>query len=103
VPSAPQPPARFVTLSDRPIGIAGPASDRLELLATDPEFELLDCSSFRWLELLAQATTDLTRVVGEVIPVPNSCCVDVRATLMGRLALDGQMSTKSVDKVEYVG
>lgn len=70
-----RPTAMVITLTCRHVGIAMPAEEGFEFVATDPDFELLDGSSFRRLEQLEQAARSMARVVkgsssSEMIAVP---------------------------------
>lgn len=75
---ATRPPAIVIALARRHVGIALPAHDGFEFVATDPDFELLGGSSFRRLEQLEEAAQTMARTVmgrdrGEVIAMPLPC------------------------------
>ena len=58
-----RPTAMVITLTCRHVGIAMPAEEGFEFVATDPDVELLDGSSFRRREQLGQAAQSMARVV----------------------------------------
>ena len=82
MPHDARPPAMLITLTSRPVGIAMSADEGFEFVATDPDFELLDGSSFRRLEQLEQAAQSMARVVRGrnrsemvAVPIPGSAMV----------------------------
>jgi hypothetical protein len=75
---AAKPPAIVIAFARRHVGIALPAQDGFAFVATDPDFELLDGSSFRRLEQLEAAAQSMARAVAgqdrrEVTSVPAIC------------------------------
>jgi hypothetical protein len=68
----------LVTLRSRDVGIAMPVQAGFAFVATDPDFDLLDGSSFRRLEQLEAAAHTMARVVRgrerselTVVPIPR--------------------------------
>ena len=75
---ATRPPASVIALARRHVGIVLPAQDGFEFVATDPDVELLDGSSFRRLDQLEEAAQSMARAVmgrnrSEVISMPIPC------------------------------
>jgi hypothetical protein len=93
---AARPPAIVIASARRHVGIALPAQDGFAFVATDPDFELLDGSSFRRLEQLEAAAQSMARAVAgqersEVAAVP----IARSAICPGQLGRRTQSSTPS--------
>jgi hypothetical protein len=96
--------AMVITLTCRHVGIAMPAEEGFEFVATDPDFELLDGSSFRRLEQLEPAAQSMARVVkgsssSEMIAVP----IDGAAAVACDRSQERLISIKPVDKIVLLG
>jgi hypothetical protein len=78
-----RPPAVLIALTGRSIGVAVPACEGSEFVATDPDFGLLDGSCFRRLEQLEHAARSMARIVRGphrsaviAVPIRDDGCAD---------------------------
>jgi hypothetical protein len=108
---ATRPPAIVIALTRRHVGIALPARHGFEFVAVDPDFELLDGSSFRRLEQLEAAAQTMARAVtsehrSEVISVQIARAATPagqRSPARAARYATKSMSIKPVDKIGALG